>query len=92
MASNYIPPKLFRMRALTEVLSMHHIAWTITTCEMICLRKAVNKTRRYMIPNIRIRENGRKKEYLPSYATAEDEMVGHLTRLQICFVATEDLD
>ena len=54
----------------------------ITTCEMRCFRKAVNKTRRDMIPNTKIR-NGRNKEHPSSYPTAEDEMFGHLTRLPI---------
>ena len=47
----------------------------ITTCEMRCLRKVVSKTGRDMIPNTKIRENGRNKDHPSSYSTAEDQMV-----------------
>ena len=48
----------------------------ITTCDMRCLRKAINKTRRDMIPNTKIREIvGTKSMQPPSFSTAEDQMV-----------------
>ena len=47
----------------------------ITTCELRCLRKAVHKTRRDMIPNAKIREMIGTKVYPPSYPTAEDQMI-----------------
>ena len=47
----------------------------ITTCEMRCLRKAVNKTRRLKRhdPQNQDQRNGRHKEHPSTYPTAEDQ-------------------
>ena len=53
MNSIFLPTLTYRCQtwAMTKPLERK-----ITTCEMRCLRKAVNKTRRDMIPNTKIRE------------------------------------
>ena len=55
----------------------------ITTCEMRCLRKVVNKTRRDMIPNIKIREMVGTKSIHRHIQQQKIKWFGHLTRLPI---------
>ena len=55
----------------------------ITTCEMRCLRKAVNKTRRDMIPNTKIREMVETKSIYHHIQQQRIKWFGHLTRLPI---------
>ena len=51
--SIFVPTLTYQCQTLTMTKPLER---KITTCEMRCLRKAVNKTRRDMIPNTRIRE------------------------------------
>ena len=55
----------------------------ITTCEMRCLRKAVNKTRRDMIPNTKIREMVGSQSIHHHIQQQRIKWFGHLTRLSI---------
>ena len=55
----------------------------ITACEMKCVRKAVNKTRRYMIPNTKIREMVGTKCIHHHIQQQRIKWFGHLTRLPI---------
>ena len=55
----------------------------ITTCEMRCLRKAVNKTRRDMIPNAKLREMVGTKSTHHHIQQQRIKWFGHLTRLPI---------
>ena len=55
----------------------------ITTCEMRCLRKAVNKTRRDMIHNTKIREMVGTKSIHHHIQHQRIKWFGHLTRLPI---------
>ena len=55
----------------------------ITTCEMRCLRKAVNKTRRSMIPYTKIREMVGTKIIHHHIQQQRIKGFGHLTRLPI---------
>ena len=55
----------------------------ITTCEMRWLRKAVNKTRRDMIPNTKIREMVGTKSIHHHIQQQRIKWFGHLTRLPI---------
>ena len=54
-----------------------------TTCEMRCVRKAVNKTRRDMILNTRIREMVGTKSIHHHIQQQRIKWFGHLTRLPI---------
>ena len=55
----------------------------ISTCEMRCLRKAVNKTRKDMIPNTKIREMVGTKSIHHHIQQQRIKWFGHLTRLPI---------
>ena len=55
----------------------------ITTCEMRCLRKAVNKTRRDMIPNTKIREMIGSQSIHHHIQQQRIKWFGHLIRLPI---------
>ena len=55
----------------------------ITTCEMRCLRKAVNKTRRDMISNTKIRETVGTKSIHHHVQQQRIRRFGHLARLPI---------
>ena len=55
----------------------------ITTCEMRCLRKAVNKPRRDMIPNTKIREMVGRKSIHHHIQQQRVKWFGHLTTLPI---------
>ena len=55
----------------------------ITTCEMRCSRKAVNKTRRDMIPNTKNREMVGTKSIHHHIQQQRIKWFGHLTRLPI---------
>ena len=54
-----------------------------TTCEMRCLRKAVNKTRSDMIPDTKIREMVGTKSIHHHIQQQRIKWFGHLTRLPI---------
>ena len=49
----FVPILKYQCQTWTMTKPLEH---KITACEMRCLRKAVNKTRRDMIPNTKIRE------------------------------------
>ena len=55
----------------------------MTTCEMRCIRTAVNKTRRDMIPNTKIREMVGTKSIHHHIQQQRIKWFGHLTRLPI---------
>ena len=55
----------------------------ITTCKMRCLRKAVNKTKRDMIPNTKIREMVGTKSIRHHIQQQRIKWFGHLIRLPI---------
>ena len=55
----------------------------ITTCEMRCLRKAVSKARRDMIPNTKIREMVGTKGINHHIQQQRIKWFGHLTRLRV---------
>ena len=55
----------------------------ITTCEMRCLRKVVNKTKRDLIPNTKIIEMVGTKSIHHHIQQQKIKWFGHLTRLRI---------
>ena len=64
----------------------------ITTCEMRCLRKAVNKTRTDMISNTKIREMVGTKSIHHHIQQQRIKWFGHLTRLSIQYRAQRTYD
>ena len=82
--SIFLPTLTYQCQTWTMTKPLGH---KITTCEMRCLRKAVNKTRRDMIPNTKIREMVRTKSIHHHIQQQRIKWFGHLTRLSIQHLA-----
>ena len=80
MNSIFVPTLTYQCQAWTMTKPLER---KITTCKMRCLRKAVNKTRRDMIPNTKIREMVGKKSIHHHIQQQRIKWFGHLTRLPI---------
>ena len=71
------PPLSFRSRGF------FHLGVRLVTCEMKCLRKAVNKTRRDKIRNEVIRDMAGAKPVLQHTKQQQVKWFGHITRMPI---------
>ena len=78
--SIFVPILIYQCQSWTLTRTLKR---KITTCEMRCLRKAVNKTRRDMIPNTKIREMVGTKSIRHHIQQQRIKWFGHLTRLPI---------
>jgi len=76
--SIFIPTLTYQCQTWTLTKSLER---KITTCEMRCLRRAVNKTRRDMIRNTRIREMVGTTPVLHYIQRQTIRWFGHLTRM-----------
>ena len=80
MNSIFVPTLTYQCQTWTMTKPLER---KITTCEMRCLRKAVNKPRRDMIPNTKIREMVGTKSIHHHIQQQRTKWFGHLTRLPI---------
>ena len=78
MNSIFVPTLTYQCQTWTMAKPLER---KTTTCEMRCLRKAVNKTRRDMIPNTKIREMVGTKSIHHHIQQQRIKWFGHLTRL-----------
>ena len=78
--SIFLPTLTYQCQTWTMTKSLER---KITTCEMKCLRKAVNETRRDMIPSTKIREMVGTKRTHHHIQQQGIKWFGHLTRLPI---------
>ena len=74
----FVPTLTYQCQTWTLTKSLER---KITTCEMRCLRRAVNKTRRDMIRNTRIREMVGTTPVLHYIQRQTIRWFGHLTRM-----------
>ena len=78
--SIFVPTFTYQCQTWTTTKSLER---KITTCKMRCFRTAVNKTRRDMIPNTKIREMVGTKSIHHHIQQQRIKWFGHLTRLPI---------
>ena len=76
--SIFVPTLTYQCQTWTMTKSLER---KITTCEMRCLRKAVNKTRRDRVPNTEIREMVGAKNIHQHIQHQRIKWFGHLIRL-----------